>query len=128
NDNSLQIHPNPDMLGPSGQYTNHSYRLPAHPPPIRPGLINDGNHPPPQRQYDIESSNAPVKGEQGPVTHQELEQLAHAVKMNPGDPKLHLTYAKKLVEAATVLASDGGRADVKATRKNRENFIYEAHK
>lgn len=108
--------------GPHNQAQSHP------PPPIRPGLVMDMNHPPPQRQYDVEKTRDSSVVESGPVTHQELEQLSSAVKMNPGDPKLHLTYAKKLVEAATVLASDGGRADVKTTRKNRENYIYEAHK
>lgn len=128
---ALPVHPEPEVVGEFegtryGNPYNHGQSHP--PPPIRPGLVMDMNHPPPQRQYDVEKDRLPLGPESGPVTHQELEQLASAVKMNPGDPKLHLTYAKKLVEAATVLASEGGRADVKTTRKNRENYTYEAHK
>lgn len=128
---SLPAHPEPEVIREfeGAQYGNHYNHVQSHPPPpIRPGLVMDMNHPPPQRQYDVEKDRPPPGPESGPVTHQELEQLASAVKMNPGDPKLHLTYAKKLVEAATVLASEGGRADVKTTRKNRENYTYEAHK
>ncbi|TGZ79292.1 HCP-like protein [Ascodesmis nigricans] len=127
-EDSLPAHPEPEGYRQQGPYPNQNFGLPAHPPPIRPGLVNNGSHPPPQRQYDVEPTVTTAPVEQGPVTHQELEKLSQAVKLNPGDPKLHLTYAKKLVEAATVLASDGGKADMKTTRKNRENYVYEAHK
>ena len=65
---------------------------------------------------------------EGPVTMQELEQLRKQVAMNPNDNKLQLTLAKAMVEAASTLASEGGRADIKTTRKNRENYIFDAHK
>jgi TPR repeat protein len=39
-----------------------------------------------------------------------------------------LLLAKKLVEAASVLADEGGTADTRARNKNREKFIMEAHK
>ena len=38
------------------------------------------------------------------------------------------TLAKKLVEAASILSSEGGRADPKTTQKNRERYILDAHK
>jgi TPR repeat protein len=36
--------------------------------------------------------------------------------------------AKKMVEAASVLANEGGRADARTAKKNRENYIFDAHK
>jgi TPR repeat protein len=39
-----------------------------------------------------------------------------------------LILVKKLVEAAAVLATEGGRADQKTTAKNRERYIMEAYK
>ncbi|KAI5801794.1 hypothetical protein FPQ18DRAFT_406749, partial [Pyronema domesticum] len=105
--------------------------LPSHPPPIRPGLVAEaGARPVPVRQYSQDrpdSQNlAPVVD--GPVTTQELARLQNEARINPGDQKLQLLLAKKMVEAASVLASEGGRADVKTTRKNRENYIFDAHK
>jgi hypothetical protein len=105
--------------------------LPAHPPPVRPGLVPEaGARPVPVRQYSQDrpdSQNlAPIVD--GPVTTQELARLQNEARINPGDQKLQLLLAKKMVEAASVLASEGGRADVKTTRKNRENYIFDAHK
>lgn len=113
---------------PPSEYANPD-ALPAHPPPVRPGLLQESSaaHPPPVRQYDAEPETS-KSAEAAPVTVRELDQLQNAIKMNPSDPKLQLTLAKKMVEAATVLASEGGRADVKTTRKNRENYIFDAHK
>ncbi|KAI5810837.1 hypothetical protein BZA77DRAFT_335580 [Pyronema omphalodes] len=105
--------------------------LPAHPPPVRPGLVPEaGARPVPVRQYSQDrpdSQNlAPITD--GPVTTQELARLQNEARINPSDQKLQLLLAKKMVEAASVLASEGGRADVKTTRKNRENYIFDAHK
>ena len=63
-----------------------------------------------------------------PVTLQELSQLQHQVRTNPNDHATALTFAKKLVEAASVLANEGGRADAKTTARNREKYIFDAHK
>ncbi len=63
-----------------------------------------------------------------PVTKEELERLRNMVQSNGAEYKTLLLLAKKLVEAATVLADDGGRADAKTKSKNRERYIYEAHK
>jgi hypothetical protein len=132
---SLPVHPSPSQLRESEMaITRHSNDsdLPRHPPPIRPGLLQEnGGHPPPIRQYERErgavvNHHSPV--EEGPVTVKELELLHSAVKMNPSDPKLQLILAKKMAEAAMVLADEGGRADAKTTRKNRENYLLEAHK
>ncbi|KAI5804882.1 hypothetical protein EDC01DRAFT_610211 [Geopyxis carbonaria] len=127
-EDSLPTHPSPSSMR---EYSSPN-RLPAHPPPIRPGLLKSSSrgHPAPQRQYDIvrTSPDTIPASESTPLTVAELEKLSNAAKMNPGDHKLQLTLAKKMVEAATVLASEDGRADVKTTRKNRENYIYDAHK
>jgi hypothetical protein len=105
--------------------------LPAHPPPIRPGLLQDATPPPaPVRQYNPDRTSTPSiqTAVEAPITAPELEALKNSAKLNPSDQKLQLTLAKKMVEAATVLASEGGRADIKTTRKNRENYIFDAHK
>lgn len=62
------------------------------------------------------------------VTQEELERLRQAVKANPSDQKTQLILAKKMVEAAAVLADEGGRADLKTKNKNREKYIFDAHK
>ncbi|EMC94518.1 hypothetical protein BAUCODRAFT_35738 [Baudoinia panamericana UAMH 10762] len=113
--------------------------LPHHPVPVRPGLAESSPQPakpPPVRVYDNVSTTTngqttrPASSEKPaqPVTRQELEQLGAQLSANPGDNKLALKLAKKLVEAASVLASDGGRADAKTTAKNRERYILDAHK
>lgn len=98
--------------------------------------------PPPVRQYNTPPSTAPsVSSHQSrgsidarresqslPVTHTELDQLRAKVNSNPNDYKSGLLLAKKLVEAASVLAGQDGRGDPKATAKSRENYIFDAHK
>lgn len=127
----LPHHPTPSF--DSSRHSNPD-SLPAHPPPVRPGLMHNissgSSHPLPMRQYSPErKGSAPSKPvEEAPVTQAELSQLQHAAKMNTGDNKLQLTLAKKLVEAAAVLASESGKADIKTTRKNRESYISDAHK
>lgn len=115
---------------------SHPDSLPAHPVPVRPGLLQQQDksslpgHPPPRRQYSHEGNGA--KGRRGsapaPITQFDLNQAQQSARANPGDQKLQLQLAKKMVEAASVLADEGGRADAKTTRKNRENFIFDAHK
>lgn len=62
------------------------------------------------------------------MTLQELNDLRLAFKDRPNDDKLGLKFAKRLVEAASVLASEGGKADAKTTAKNRERYINDAYK
>jgi hypothetical protein len=126
---SLPVHPSPMDFENASRRSNDS--LPTHPPPIRPGLMQEySGHPPPVRQHDTERNSivSTKTTDSGPITHQELSQLRSAVNLNPSDPKIQLVLAKKLVEAASILAGEGGRADVKTTRKNREAFTLEAHK
>ncbi|KAI9852810.1 MAG: hypothetical protein M1838_005031 [Thelocarpon superellum] len=121
--------------------------LPAHPAPVRPGLMpgsmaNQAIKAPPVRQYansgppSQSSVSSPQSPEQvtarrrrsDPVTREELERLSQAVKANPSDQKTQLKLAKKYVEAATVLADEGGRADAKTKSRNRERYTFDAHK
>lgn len=120
--------------------------LPAHPVPVRPGLSqNTGlprsgpglelmtqNQKAPAPQRSVSGPDPPrSQGERQappPVTIQELNQLQQSVKNNPNDYALALGLAKKLVEAATVLSNEGGKADAKTTAKNRERYIFDAHK
>ncbi|KAL7268108.1 hypothetical protein RUND412_009281 [Rhizina undulata] len=134
---SLPHHPSPDSLRHSDPQKRaaNTDGLPEHPPPIRPGLIQEPvtaalpNHPPPLRQYSPErTTQQKVPPQNTPVTQAELEQIRQAAKSNPADQQLQLNLAKKMVEAASVLASEGGKADVKTTRKNRETYILDAHK
>ncbi|KAL8668548.1 MAG: hypothetical protein Q9168_006830 [Polycauliona sp. 1 TL-2023] len=136
--------PTSPPIGPPG----NPDALPAHPAPVRPGLVstppaNQSSRPAPVRQYSAglsahpqTSSSAkpqisrppPDKTEAAAVTHDELERLRQSTRRNPSDNQTHLLLAKKLVEAASVLADDGGRADAKTASKNRERFNSESHK
>ena len=58
----------------------------------------------------------------------ELNQLREGFKANPNDGALGLKFAKRLVEAASVLSSEHGQADAKQTAKNRERYIFDATK
>jgi TPR repeat protein len=63
-----------------------------------------------------------------PVTYDELNRLRNTFKSNSSDVTTGLKLAKRLVEAASVLADEGGKADTRTKNKNREKFILEAHK
>ncbi|PVH93176.1 hypothetical protein DM02DRAFT_542059 [Periconia macrospinosa] len=128
--------------------TTNPDALPAHPAPVRAGLLQQNNQgpmqggrPPPVRQYNTEqppnqygNQQAPVAPLQRrpsaphPVTHDEINRLRNTLKNNPSDNKTGLVLAKKLVEAASVLADENGTADTRTRNKNREKFIMEAHK
>jgi len=54
--------------------------------------------------------------------------LRESIKNKPNDHATGLKFAKRLVEAAKLLADEGGRADPKQTAKNRERYIFDAHK
>lgn len=122
--------------------------LPEHPTPVRPGLMQGAMgsqipKPPPVRQYDNSlspiqqsahtsrkspSRASPKKESFAPVTLDELVKLRQVIKANQKDQKTQLVLAQKLVEAASVLADEGGLADSKTTSKNREKYIFDAHK
>ncbi|KAL8716128.1 MAG: hypothetical protein Q9220_000033 [cf. Caloplaca sp. 1 TL-2023] len=122
--------------------------LPAHPAPVRAGLMhgpssNQPARPPPIRQYSDrhsplqegastprpQISQIPHKEEKSAeVTSGELERLRQACRTNPANSQTQLLLAKKLAEAASVLADEGGRADPKTIQRNRERFILDAQK
>lgn len=132
---------------PAGRRSNPD-ALPHHPVPVRPGLMEEPSppqpaKPPPVRQYNtgpspgqtnvaapsaVEARPSSDKRLSAPVTHAELNQLRQAIKSNSQDYKTQFRLAKKLVEAASVLSSDSGRASPKTLAKNREKYIFEAHK
>jgi TPR repeat protein len=107
--------------------------LPAHPAPVRPGLVGGVQPGPAQiRQAQAQRHSIDAMSQEKrlsmPITQEELHRLREAVQANPGDQNQTLFFAKKLVEAARVLSNDGGRADERTAQKNREKFIFEAHK
>lgn len=125
---------------PEQQRLGNPDALPQHPAPVRPGLMEVGGQqsarPPPIRNYETasvassRSSHArKVSVEtQKPVTFAELDALRADCAANPGSYSKSLLLAKKLVEAASVLASEGGRVDARTAAKNREKYILDAHK
>jgi TPR repeat protein len=125
--------------------------LPSHPVPVRAGRIQQNGQqppppqgqpqnarPPPIRQYNSETSRASYDSQQSnvkresvpahPVTHDELNRLRNTLRANPADSATGLLLAKKLVEAASILADEGGTADTRTKNKNREKYIMESHK
>ncbi len=127
--------PRPDMPPGAGGFGDR-------PVPIRPGLAqaNTGRQSPaqhvlqPRMQAAQPPQQAPVQSLQegaagpAPVTVVELNTLREGFKNNPNDHALGLRFAKRLVEAASVLSSEHGRADAKQTAKNRERYIFDATK
>ena len=135
---TLPYHPLPQNYN---NRDSNADALPEHPAPVRPGLIQDQRlhmgqvppgPPPPVRQYapresiDSRSSQAPPP--KGPITREELGKTIQLAKSAPNDQSLQLTLAKKYIEAADVLADEGGRADSRTAKKNRESYILDAHK
>ena len=131
---------------PQGRRSNPD-ALPQHPTPVRPGLMDksptpQNSKPPPIRQYNTDPtpaanvapqpSSMPPPAKRAsvphPVTHDELNRLRNVFKLIPQDQETGLLLAKKLVEAASILADEGGRADTRTRNKNREKFVFEAHK
>ncbi|XP_014560315.1 hypothetical protein COCVIDRAFT_34536 [Bipolaris victoriae FI3] len=130
--------------------------LPAHPVPVRPGLMQQGqlqqqppqssmpqqSRPPPVRQYNSEPGrpsydsqhstakrNSAQNAAPHPVTHDELNRLRNVWKKSESsDIATGLKLARKLVEASSVLADEGGTADNRTKNKNREKFMQEGYK
>ncbi|KAI9682437.1 MAG: hypothetical protein M1829_000229 [Trizodia sp. TS-e1964] len=128
--------------------------LPGHPTPVRPGLIpgsvanqaingplprlqqNPQINPQPQNNPQNQSQSQPADNNRGSterrasstVTLVELEKLKEKVKSYPADHKTQLRLAEKLIEAASVLSDENGRADSKTKVRNRDKFISSALK
>lgn len=139
-----RLGPRSSPVGP----TSNPDALPAHPAPVRAGLMqsppsNQAPRPRPVRQYtngssSLQESSASQRAQisraprdetkAATVTYEQLERLRQVSRSNPSDSRTQLLLAKKLVEAASMLADEGGRADPKTSNRNRERFISDAHK
>lgn len=136
---SMPLSPPPNSVFPSADRN--------HPMPVRPGLTTPApattpmpapdTMPAPRRSppRDVQRMQGPSGPPQpaspprvSPVTIQELNDLRIAFRDRPNDDKLGLKFAKRLVEAATVLANEGDKADAKTTASNRERYINDAYK
>lgn len=88
--------------------------------------------PAPVRNYDNRSSSSSHTRQPSisdkPITKADLEQARIDAEASPASPRLALRYAKKLVEASHVLASEGGRLDAKMTQRNREKYLNDAYR
>ncbi|KAJ0300005.1 hypothetical protein COL516b_008743 [Colletotrichum fioriniae] len=130
--------------------------LPSHPAPVRPGHMphsmvnmNDkpapvrnyagapgvhvptppagpGGAPPPQQQMLPQQPSKASLQETTPVTQEELERLRQVVKSTPNDQETAMRLAKRLVEAADVLAPN--LADPKMKTRARERYLADANK
>ncbi|KAF4504155.1 hypothetical protein G6O67_008343 [Ophiocordyceps sinensis] len=141
--------------GTNASQSSNPDALPSHPTPVRPGLMANSmvslNHrPPPVRNYGGVSQAGPAQQQQPPpqqrtvlraghqvmepapmpadelVTPQELERLRMAIKANAGDQESALRLARKLIEAADVLASK--MPDAKQRARTRERYLLDAQK
>lgn len=137
---------NQPMPGPRPPNSDYAVGDRNHPVPIRPGLMEQGVRPMPPSApaptpvpqqisppRSLPSGNQHIRqpsdiASPKLVTIQELNELRNALKEKPNDDKLGLKFAKRLVEAGTVLASEGGKADPKTTAKNRERYINDAYR
>ena len=136
-------HPTPSRQYHPGNPSNsiNPDALPAHPVPVRPGLME--KNPSVASRPIIEGTKIPYQApsanpglstttlqedKPAPITPYDLNLLLQTIKNNPNDLETTLNLAKKLVEAASVLSSEGGNADAKTTQKNRERYIFDSHK
>lgn len=126
--------------------------LPSHPAPVRPGHIPGSmvnNKPAPVRNYNAAMAAptstatpppghrpmqmqggpapaAPARQQDAPVTALELEQLRNTIKVNAQDQQTALRLARKLIEAADVLAPNF--PDPTKRKKERERYLMDAQK
>lgn len=124
----------------------HPDALPAHPAPIRPGLMNEnrppmgsdkpgparmyGNSPSPANSQPPSSSSSQKQESRRlsstPVTADEINRLRATLKANPSDKATELILAKRLSQAAVTLVSQN--QDSKTKAREREGYIKEADK
>ncbi|KEY68660.1 hypothetical protein S7711_00538 [Stachybotrys chartarum IBT 7711] len=147
-------HPVSMRPGPTPPQDRNPDGLPAHPAPVRPGLmansmVNPNDKPPPIRNYGAaplpdqvpprqqqqpspqqlaspQGRTAPPKQAAPPVTPQELEHLRMVIKGNPNDQESALRLAKKLIEASDILVPN--LPDPKAKQRARERYLMDSHK
>lgn len=148
---SLPSHPTPVRPGLMG---NSMVNMNDRPPPVRnyggvpqqqqqqqppqqyaQSLPPQQQQQPPQQQQQQQQPPPPARGgyptvEVGqidePVTPQELERLRMVIKVNPNDQESALRLAKKLIQAADILAPR--LPDPKQRVRARERYLMDAHK
>ncbi|GJN67313.1 hypothetical protein PLICBS_001337 [Purpureocillium lilacinum] len=138
NSDSLPSHPTPVR---PGLMANSMVSMQDRPPPVRNYTgVPQGTPaqpqapPPPQQQPQQQPRMAARAGHQvpevapleEPVTQQELERLRMVIKGNANDQASALRLAKKLIEAADVLAPR--LPDPKQRMRARERYLLDAHK
>ncbi|KAF4466507.1 Chitin synthase regulatory factor 3 [Fusarium albosuccineum] len=107
---------------------NYGVSTPAPPPQPQPQQQRQPQYQqPPQQQSPPRSSGSrePARDD-GPVTTQELEHLRMLVKSNSSDQDSALKLARRLVEAADVLAPK--MPDPKQRTRARERYLIDCHK
>ncbi|OAG43478.1 hypothetical protein AYO21_02415 [Fonsecaea monophora] len=125
---SNSAHPVPVRHYPTPNAEFNPDALPAHPTPVRPGLKDSNGYSSGQTPPAQPNQQGSASGPSSSVTVQELNSLREMYLRSPSDHALGLKLAKKMVEAARVLADENGTADQKTTQKNREKYIFDAHK
>ncbi|KAF4549908.1 Chitin synthase regulatory factor 3-like protein [Elsinoe fawcettii] len=135
NPDSLPHHPAPFRPGldrpppTQSQMSNGSRRGGAGQPlNINPSPSNMASRHPASPPSSISPVDSRRESIQGPVTHAEINHLQSMVNAHPQDFATALLLAKRLVEASTTLASENGRLDARQTSKNRERYIFDAHR
>ena len=148
-DRTLSNRPSPAAgAGPTSPPPMKPDTLPAHPPPVRAGLMQSASpnqvpkpapvrnynnnasplqesimmQPPPPLQQSDAQSIAPK------LTSNDVEGLRRVAKSNPTDQKAQMNLAKGLVQAASALEEYVPQTDQKSRIKTRERYITEAHK
>lgn len=134
---------NPESSSPAHSFQNENSSqlsgdsLPSHPPPIRPGLVQNvamaqpNNKPAPIRNYNGTSSinEALVKSsiDTGVVTKDlvtEIEFLRNTIRANPAEQISQLKLAKCLIDKVDILVTN--IADQRSRNKTREKHVSEA--
>ena len=139
NPDALPAHPAPVRPGLAQQSYSQQPQYQQPPPQVqRPNSATQSARPPPIRQYNSEPGRPSLESQPTaarrqslaphPVTFDELNRLRNTFKSNPSDIASGMLLSKKLVEASSVLADEGGTADIRTKNKNREKFVLEAHK
>ncbi|KAG6038814.1 hypothetical protein E4U41_003620 [Claviceps citrina] len=125
------------MQPPAGQAQQYGQARPPHPPhPPQQQQLQQQQQQQQQQQYEHYQQPPPVQGAypppvepdqmDEPVTPQQLERLRMAIKVNANDQDSALKLAKKLIEAADLLAPR--LPDPKQRAKARERYLMDAHK
>ncbi|KAJ4263979.1 hypothetical protein NW762_006017 [Fusarium torreyae] len=138
NPDGLPYHPAP--IRP-GLMQDSMVNMGSKPAPVR---NYEGSTPAPQAQPQLQQQRQPQYQQQqqrspprnngprqpvrdaGPVTTQELEHLRMLIKSNSSDQDSALKLAKRLVEAADVLAPK--MPDPKQRTRARERYLFDCHK